>query len=112
MGCSVSRAYKTWSRSFLIKDFPVHTNPDIFEIAYFVTRFRVDGTLLNHSGERFQKDTDSERGFASFVRAWPWETGFVANNNCKLSLAGDCSFTFGNRFLSITTRNMQSFGIY
>ena len=39
-----------------------------------------------------------------------WETGFVGNNKCKLSLACDCSFTFGNLFLSITARNMQSFG--
>ena len=23
-----------------------------------------------------------------------WETGFVGNNNCKLSLACDCSITF------------------
>ena len=86
MGCSVSRAHKTcWSRSFLIKDFPVHTTPDIFKTAYFVTRFRVDGAL-NHTGGRFQNDADlvSGCGFAGFVWAWPWETGFAANNNCKL----------------------------
>ena len=67
VGCSVSRAHKTWSRSFLCKDFPVHTNPDIFKTAYFVTRFRVDGAL-NHSGERFQKDANSVSGFTGFGR--------------------------------------------
>ena len=94
MGCSVSWAYKTWSRSFLFKDFPIHTNPDIFETAYFVTRVRVDGKL-NYSGEQFQNDADSLIGFAGFVWAWPWETGFVVNNNCKPSLACDCCFSFG-----------------
>ena len=33
---------------------PVHTNPDTFKSAYFVTRNRVD-EALNYSGERLKK---------------------------------------------------------
>ena len=62
-----------------------------------------------------RKDKEQNMQFKNIrilVGVWLWETGFVANNNCKLSLALDCSFTFGfhDRFLSITARNMQSFG--
>ena len=44
----------------------VHTNTDIFETTQFFIRIRVYG-ILNHSGERFQSNAVSVRGFTGFV---------------------------------------------
>ena len=55
--------------SFLLSAF--HTNPDIFEPAYFYIRLRVDG-VLNRSGERVQNDAFSVPGFTGFLWMEDW----------------------------------------